>query len=256
MLALVAVCLAVVAVWMRLAARATPQSREIVLANGETVSGLLLPANEPSFVLQTEDRSWIVRSKDIRRVDGEPFPQPTSVAGDVVIAHETFEDVLPDGTIDVHSSIRHRNYGQTPTRELRWGMAPHELVYLDSYRMLDQFGNSMPLEVYEDGPDSGKRVKVTLVRPLFPGEEAWYTARFIETRGTGRDGDQWVYRHVGDYPEHRLVTRSVLLPEGADVVSITPDPLHRETVNGRELVVWRRFFMRGDRVPWEIRYRL
>jgi hypothetical protein len=27
-------------------------------------------------------------------------------------------------------------------------------------------------------------------------------------------------------------------------------------VQGRELVVWRRFFLRGDRIPWEIRYRL
>lgn len=254
--ALVAIGLAVAVVWVRMAARAELHARTVVLANGETVSGLLLPFSEQRFVLQTEDRTWIVGDKDIRQVDGGSLRECIPVTGDVVVAQETFEDVLPNGEIDVRSSIRHRNKGRTPIRELRWGMAPHELKYLDSFRMLDQFGNSMPLQVAGERADGGKRVKVTLVRPLFPGEEAWYTSRFLETQGTIRDGDEWVYRHVGDYPGHRLVTRSVRLPRGADVMSISPEPLHREMVDGRLLVVWRRFFMRGDTVPWEIHYRL
>lgn len=254
--ALVAIGLAVAVIWVHIVVRAGPRSHAVVLANGETISGLLLPMSDSRFVLQTGDGSWIVAGRDIRQVDGEPFPHPDPVTGDLVILYETFEDVLANGDIDVHSSIQHRNESQKPIRELRWGMAPHELVYLDSFRVLDQFGNSMPLEVDEERPDGGKQVKVTLVRPLLPGEDAWYTSRFLDSKGTIRDGEEWIYRHVGDYPENRLVTRSVLLPEGADVTSISPDPLHRETVRGRQLVVWRRFFMRGDRIPWEIRYQL
>ncbi|MEJ2722014.1 MAG: hypothetical protein P8181_12885 [bacterium] len=254
--ALAAIGLAVAVVWVRMAANAGLETRTVVLAKGETVSGLLLSLNEQRLVLQTEDRTWIVGANDIRQVDGKPVRECIPVTGNVVVVQETFEDVLPNGEIDVHSSKRLRNNSRTPIRELKWGIAPHELKYLESIRMLDQFGNSMPVRVVDDLANGGKRVKVTLIRPVFPGEEAWYTSRFLETQGTFRDGDVWVYRNVGDYPEHRLVTRSVRLPEGADVMSISPEPLHREMVDGRLLVVWRRFFMGGDRVPWEIRYRL
>lgn len=254
--ALAAVVLALVTLWIRVTPRAMPESRTVVLSNGETVSGWLLPLNEPRFVLQTEKASWIVDIGDIRTVDGEPVSGSMPAGGDAVVVQETFEDVGPGGDIDVYSSMRHRNNGAEPVRELRWGMAPHEVDYIDSFRVLDRFGHSMPLEVVETRPDGGKRVKVTLARPLFPGEESWYTSYFRQSRTVFRDGDTWVYRNVGDYPGNRIVTRSVLLPAGAEVVSITPDPLHRDTVDGRELVVWRRFFMRGDRVPWEIRYRL
>ncbi|MDH3215085.1 MAG: hypothetical protein OEN01_02185 [Candidatus Krumholzibacteria bacterium] len=248
--------LAAVAIWLRVATHAGPELHRIELRDGEHIEGLLFPLNEPVYVVQTESRSLITNADDIRKIDGNPVSrQGLSVSGDVVIVHETFEEILPTGEIDVRSSMRYRNSGSAIVHELRWGMAAHELKYTDSYRVLDVFGNSMPLQVVGDQDHGGKWVKVDLVRPLLPGEETWYTHWLREPPSPLREGEVWTYRHVGDYPESRLVTRSVLLPGGAEILAVTPKPLHQLQVDDRWLVVWRRFFFRGDTIPWEIRFR-
>lgn len=251
---LLAVALAVGGYWVRRGLHAGPTLHRVELDNGEIVDGLLFPLHENAYVLQTRDRSRIIEATDMRSVDGEPVPT-LPASGDVVIAHETFEEILPTGEVEVRSAIRHRNTGTEPVRRLEWGMAPHELAYLDSFRMLDVFGHSMAVQVVGDRPNGGKRVQVDLVRPLLPGEETWYTSRFRYPLAPDHEGEVWTYRHMGDYPESRLVTRSVLLPEGAEIVAIDPEPLYKTMVDGQWLVVWRRFFLRGDEIPWEIQFR-
>jgi hypothetical protein len=253
---IIAVVLAAVMLWLRFGLRAGPTMYDVELANGMNVEGLMFPLSEEVYVLQTEDRSLIVNARDIRGVDGKPTRSGVPVEpDDLVIVHETFEDILPSGEIDVRSAIRHRNTGSKPVRELRWGMAPHELDRLDTYRVLDIFGNSMPVRVVGEQENGAKWVQVDLRRPLFPGEETWYTTRYLEPNGILRQDGVWTYRHRGDYPDNRLVTRSVLVPEGAEILSIEPEPLYKVQMGGRWLVVWRRYFFRYDVVPWEIRFR-
>lgn len=250
------VVLAAALIWLRVALRAGPTPHQIELDSGVKLDGLMFPLYEEVYVLQTEDRTLIVNAADIRGVDGTPLRSDTPDSpAKLVIAHETFEDILPSGDIDVRSSIRHRNTGTEAIRELRWGMAPHELKRLDTYRVLDVFGNAMPVRVVGDQENGAKWVQVDLRRPLFPGEETWYTTQFRESEGVIRQGDVWTYRHRGDYPDNRLVTRSVLLPRGAEIVSIEPEPLYKVETDGRWLVVWRRYFLRYDIIPWEIRFR-
>lgn len=250
----VVVALTVATLWMRLGLNAGPTIHMVELENGELVEGLLFPLHERLFVIQSEDRSIIVDADQIRGVDGERIPG-VSVSGDVVTVHQVFEEILPTGEIDVRSSMRHHNTGTKPMHELRWGMAKHELEYLKTYEMLDVFGNSMPVQVSGDLPNGGKKVKVDLRRPLFPGEETWYTSHFVYPATPLLQGDVWTYRHMGRYPDSRLVTRSVLLPDGAEILSISPEPLYKIKLEDRWLVVWRRYFFREDAIPWEIRFR-
>jgi hypothetical protein len=251
---LVAVALAAATLWMRYGPHAGPSIHKVELKDGEMVEGLLFPLNDHVYVVQTEDQSVIVDASEIHGVDGEKI-RSVPISGDVVIVHQTFEEILPTGEIDVRSSIRHRNTGSKPMRELRWGMGPHELEYLDSYQQLDVFGNTMPVKVVGELPNGGKQVKVDLLRPLFPGEETWYTSHFVYPATSLLQGDVWTYRHMGRYPDSRLVTRSVLLPEGAQILSIEPEPMYKLKTEGRWLVVWRRYFFRDDVTPWEIRFR-
>jgi hypothetical protein len=250
---LVAVLLAAALIWLRVGLHAGPAIHTVELSSGEVLEGFMFPLYEEAFVLQAKDRCLIARAGDIRSVDGDRFGRQTA-GTDVapVIMQETFEEILPGGEIDVRSAMRYRNTGSKAWREIRWGMAKHELDLLGSYRLMDIYGNTMPVRAVEDRPNGGKLVQVDLRRPLFPGEETWYTLSY--RREVIRD-DVWIYRHVGDYPDNRLVTRSVLLPPGAQIVSIDPEPLYRIQVGRQWLVVWRRYFLRSDRVPWQIRFR-
>jgi len=81
------------------------------------------------------------------------------------------------------------------------------------------------------------------------------TTVFEEREQISRDGDDKVYRNMGDYPDNRLVTRTVVLPPGARIISVNPEPLYRVDTGDRTTVIWRRYFRSAERVPWEIRYR-
>ena len=170
---------------------------------------------------------------------------------------ETFEDVGTNGEIELHSMIRMTNGGPAVLSSLNWGLAPHELGQLEHYRVADEFGNELPVRL-QDHPTvkGGKLASVVLRRPVLPGEEMKLTTIIGAWSKVSRDGDAWVYRMAGDYPDNRLVTRSVLLPAGAEIVGVRPEPLHTVSVDGRQLVIWRRYFLQGETVPWEIRYKL
>jgi hypothetical protein len=95
-----------------------------------------------------------------------------------------------------------------------------------------------------------------LPRPVLPGETLQFTIVYQQKEGVHRDGESWIYRHRGDYPDDRLVTRSVQLPAGAEVLSVNPEPLHQVTSEGGTLIIWRRYFVKGEVMPWEIRYKV
>ena len=245
-------------VWQRAGNSVPADSRGVQLRNGETVNGVLLQLQESSYLLQMDRGCLILSPDEIRQVDGRtPSASGIRVSDRVERSQETFEDVKPGGEIELHSIIRRMNGGSAVLSSLNWGMAAHELGQLEHYRVVDEFGNELPVRV-EDHPTvkGGKLASVVLKRPVLPGEEMKLTTVIGDWGKASRDGDVWVYRIAGDYPDNRLVTRSVLLPAGAEILAVRPEPLHTVPVDGRQLVIWRRYFLQGETIPWEIRYKM
>ncbi|OGR22302.1 MAG: hypothetical protein A3K53_01915 [Deltaproteobacteria bacterium RIFOXYB2_FULL_66_7] len=138
-------------------------------------------------------------------------------------------------------------------RRVDWGIAPHEVGLLADYEVLDAFGRVLPIEVRDEGTQGGKRLFVDLTRPVLPGENAELVVSYAD-RSVLREGQEWIFRHEGDYPDDRLVSRAVLLPRGAVIRQVSPEPSYRNDEPDRPLVIWRRYFPAGDRSPWEIRF--
>lgn len=236
---------------------ASSETHRVELANGIAIEGRIVPLQPGEYLIQSSDESLIVSTGDMRRIDGEPMASHAIPAsGDAVFVQETFEDVGPSGAVEVHSVLVHRNDGQRVVASLSWGLAPHEERFLSSYRLVDAFGNELSIEV-TDRSGGGKRLRAALPRPILPGETMRATSIYLDEESVWPEQDgTWVYRNAGDYPDNRLVTRSVLLPAGAEILSVTPEPLHRLESGGRWLVVWRRYFARGEMLPWEVRWSL
>jgi hypothetical protein len=227
------------------------------LAGGKKVTGVLLRVQPESFLVQTERECLLVSSEELETIDGRDARSgPAPVAPRVPRRQETFERVLPDGRIELHSLFTVRNTGSSVVTETNWGLRPHEYAYLSGYRVVDEFGNVLPMRVVDEPERGGKRVFVTFARPVLPGEECRITHVVDDSGQIRREGSEWVYRVDGDYPDDRLVTRSVLLPPGAKVLSVTPEPLHQIAAGGAPLVIWRRYFLQGETAPWTIRYSL
>lgn len=229
----------------------------VELRSGEKLVGSLLELAPGTVLLQTEGKCLVLTPEQIRAVDGAALPAPpVPVSARVERSQETFEVIGSDGAIELHSRQSRSNPGEGVFTKLDWGLAAWELPLLERTRVVDDLGNELPLRVGPDAASGGKRVEVTLPRPVLPGETMAITTIIGNWSKVTRDGDAWLYRMRGDYPDERLVTRSVLLPAGAQVASIRPEPLHRVRVGNRELVVWRRYFRAAEVMPWEIRYRL
>ncbi len=232
-------------------------TRRVELDDGRRVAGALMRIQAGSYLMQTERDCLVLTGDQIRSIDGKAAGETgVEVPERVVLENVTFERIAPDGALEVHSRIQRTNDGAEALSRVDWGVGAHELGTLADRRVVDEYGNELKLQVRDDHSIRGKRVSVDLPRPVLPGERLLLTDIIRYPDGVRREGDLWVYRHRGDYPEDRLVTRSVLLPAGATVVSIQPEPIHDVTVQGRRLVVWRRYFRAGQALPWEIRYRL
>ncbi len=239
---------------------AGPDLQEVRLSDGREVVGILKPLRPGRFLVQTADHCLLLSANQIaaiggRRVDLSPLPRPGRRQ---VFVSEFSEEIRPDGT----DLVRHRISGYNSTDEalasVSWGIAPHETIYQPGkYRVLDDWGRELPLQL--DLPSDGQRglATVTLLQPVLPGESGGLITIYEDDRPVFRDGDAFVYRNVGDFPDPRLVTRALRLPPGARVLSVTPEPIYRlDDEQDGTRIIWRRYYSPGENLPMEVRYEL
>jgi hypothetical protein len=227
------------------------------LANGTTVKGVVMQLHPERYLVQTGGQCLLLAADQVRKVDGnQPGGPGLPFSGAVPRTQETFENILPTGEIELHSTFTVQNDGAAIMYSVDWGVAAHEIDQLDRTKVIDAYGNTLDLHVKDDPTIKGKRASVVFPRPVLPGEEARLTMVIGNSGRAERIGSAWRYRMDGDYPDNRLVTRSVLLPAGARITSVSPEPLRQISSTDRPLVVWRRYFVKGEIVPWEIHYEL
>ena len=259
-LALVLLALTASQVLLLRARASKPEAHLVRLKDGAELSGLLLELQPARYLLQDAERCLVLKQDEIRSVDGEDLPGVPALeeAGGRkgVLSMEAFDRVHADGSLQTHYTIRNGSPVKRVLTGTSWGLAPHEFEFLGSYRVVDRFGQELPLEVTRESEQGPGRITARFPRPVLPGEPLELIAGYRLEDYVIRDDGELVYRHAGDYPENRLVTRSVLLPMNAEVLKVSPEPLyHLETEQG-PLVVWRHYFAKGERLPWEVRYRL
>lgn len=238
------------------AQRAEPRpERELVLRNGERVRGQFLTLGSERYLLQTQEECVLLLAQDVQSVDGKTLPV---VALDAVVIREleTFEEIDRTGSLLVRTRFRVHAPARGVLTEVDWGLAAHEVAWLADYHVLDGFWRELRYRV-EDAANGGKKVFVELDRPLLAGEDLELSIVFRQPGLVKQEGAEWVYRHRGDYPDPRLVTRTLFLPAGATVVSVTPAATHQQTArDGKTTVIWRRYFAAAEVFPFEVRYRL
>lgn len=219
--------------------------------------GLVVPLSECVVLVQSGDATVEVPVDRIVSVDGD-----AGLAGILgpdrppVLREETFEEVRPNGDVVLHAARERRNGWPGVVGQIEWGVAPHEVPLLEEWKVFDAYGTELPLTVGEPGANGVRRAVVTLVRPVLPGETIRYADRLVYRNRITRDGELYRYVHRGDYPDDRLVTKMILLPAGARIVSATPEPLRRFDKEGAPCLVWRRFFAEGETYPIEVEYTL
>lgn len=233
------------------------EKHTITLAGGETIEGLVLPLSDCAFLVQNGDRSIEIPADGIVKVDGSPDLSPLLRSGEgPLLRDDILEVIREDRSVILHSARSVENRSRTIVDHLSWGIAPHEEPLIPEWQVFDPFGNELVMTVNPPDENGRRQARATLVRPVLPGETIRCSDRIVFHDRISEDENAFLYRHRGDYPEARLVTKMILLPPGAEVIVATPEPLRRFDFEGAPCLVWRRFFAEGEVYPIEVRYRL
>jgi hypothetical protein len=231
-------------------------THEIILENGERLEGYIRPLDEGKFLIQTKDVYLEVTPNQILQVDGSSDLTELFKGNQIpLLTYRTYEELDSDGNLTWYSHFTRKNSSDQIITELNWGKAPHELTLYQDEKVYDEFGNELFIrEVNRD--DGGRQVFVNLTVPILPGAEMSISHRFTDKNYAKQKEGTWIYKHNGDYPENRLVIKMVRLPQGAEIVDISPEPVKKFEHNGYNYVAWRRYYVKEEVVPLTIKYKV
>ncbi len=226
---------------------------EVRLADGRTLTGVLRPIDDASYLLQTDDALFELEGSQIREVDGSrELPRPE---GSRLVRSSCYEVLRADGSVEAWDTTHVENDGRTLLTILKWGAAPHEMEKYRTLKVLDSWGNTLRHR-FEPRPGTDiQNVIVELAVPVLPGESVEISTSMIRPRGAVRDGDVWTCTFPGDFPDDRLYSRLLRLPPGAEVVAVEPEVRVHEH-GGAPFVNWRRYYPKGSTFPLTVKYRL
>ncbi|MBD3337032.1 MAG: hypothetical protein GF355_16075 [Candidatus Eisenbacteria bacterium] len=238
---------------------AVPQDTQVsrvVLKDGRALAGVLRLLEPSLYLLDSEDGIYEISGSEIQAVDGVPGPPDLEPPGERILRYATFEVVSPEGHIDIWSRMEVPNESHAAWTYTQWGVKPRELERYQTMELRDSFGNLLPLEL-EPRPNSDLyTARAQLVVPVAPGEDLVLLRKFRGADAVHRDDNRLTVTFMGDFPEHRIYHRKLQLPHGARIVEISPQPAVQFTYRQRPVIVWRRFYPRGERFPLQVTYEL
>lgn len=229
----------------------------LLKGHDEPIVGYLRQVSESRFFLQSDDDvqsvTYEIGRSAIESVDGRDEIPDAARGEDAVVEYATLETILPNG--DVEYWYQHRATAKrAPLTKVTWGVLPRELPMYESLEVFDQWGNRLHHAIVKESKDLYLAV-VTLEVPVGFNEDVVLNKRILLRGAAVRDGDLWTYARNTDFPEDRIFSRKVRLPEGAEFVSASH---HRTPWSDVEplTVYWRRYCPEGTSDVMRVTYRL
>jgi len=229
----------------------------LLRGHDEPIVGYLRQVGESRFFLQSDDDAqsvtYEVGRSSIVSVDGREEIPDTARGGGRIIEYSTLETILPNGDVEYWYQQR-ATAERTPLTKVTWGVLPRELPMYETLEVFDQWGNRLPHVIVKESEDL-YRAEVSLEVPVGFHEDVVLNKRILLRGAAVREGDLWTYTRNTDFPEDRIFSRKVRLPEGAEFVSASH---HRTPWPDVEplTVYWRRFCPEGTSDVMSVTYRL
>jgi hypothetical protein len=220
---------------------------------GDPVEGWLRKIDDSRWVLQGPDRYYEIDGADIESVDGRKGEPKDS--GKRVLPFTSYDEVLPDGGVLSWNRMEIVHRERRPMTYVQWGAKPHELEWTyNDFHLFDDYGNELEVE-RTPREDGGLSLRAELAVPVCENEKLTLVSRNVVKQWAWEENGVWTLSHNGDFPDDRLWVRKVRLPEGAEVLTVSPDADLFEH-DGAPIVLWRRYYPKGVILPLTVTYRL
>lgn len=141
-------------------------------------------------------------------------------------------DVMPKTSFDL--------YGEMPASGVRW---------------LDDRGRELSFAVSRKGGQ--KCCTIDLIEPVMPGERLAYRSIAESPARAAKEGDVWTCRTDWTYGcAINKYRDTVMLPRGAEIVSVSPDPSRQFVRGGKPVLKFKARKGPGGIFEYTVRYRL
>ncbi len=202
------------------------EERVSVLLNGhdEPIVGWLRQVSDSQYFLQSDSENgsvtYNIPGSEILSVDGKKEIPASAQGSGRLLEFGTYEIIQANGDVEYWSRTTVTNT-QSPRTHVTFGAQDRELATYREMEAFDQYGNR--LEHYITPRDAGiYDVIIELAVPAGFQETIVLNLKTIRHAAANIDDNGlWTYTRNSDFPEDRIFTRKVQLPEGAEFVSAT-----------------------------------
>ena len=166
------------------------------------------------------------------------------------LTHQGYVTLAADGsgtTVTVTSST---NKGVVPIVS-----SPFECGSQSANRWIDDRGRELPVTVSTENGRS--RYTIRFIDPVMPGQPNTYKRVTDDPVLASKEGDLWTCRaDWGFGPQTYKYTETVKLPEGAEIVSVSPEPAKRFVRGNAPVLRIEASLRRDEHFKYIIRYRV
>ena len=166
------------------------------------------------------------------------------------LTHEGYVSLAADGSGSTVTKTSWTNKGVVPVVS-----GPFECGSQSTNRWIDGRGRELPVTVTTR--DGRSRYTVNFIDPVMPGERHTYKRVTDDPALATQEGDLWTCRaDWGFGPQDYGYTETVVLPEGAEIVSVDPEPDRQFVRVGAPVLRFKAILDRGEHFKYTIQYRL
>lgn len=239
--------------------------REVVLKNGEKISGTVIPLYPAKLLVQTDEMCLELSETEIQSLDGKKdFCSLIEFCEKPIRETIEIRQYNENGTTSSWSKQKGVNNSEQVLvklgflhRRLDGKITSEDKKHFESLQYFDSFGNLLPITVEKEMED-GWEFSVEFVLPVAPGEPYEITTKQIGPMSvTEKKNSYWhiqyPIRHTGRGTIYTLIS---IFPKGAEVFDVTPESLRRFDFNGKPVITWKRYMPVDEPMTFEAKYKL
>lgn len=198
-----------------------------------------------------ENSVWLAALILVAVVSG--YSTARLMAWGTTMTDESHVTLSPDGSTSAVNKVSYCHQGLLPltTASLWTGDGPYAIT-----RWLDGQGRELPISVSTSG--GNRRYTVQFAEPIMPGDRVNYTTTTESANVATKDGETWTYRGGQKWggKGQKFFLETVRLPQGAEIVSVEPQPAQQSVQDGLPTVRFQAVVDQDHELAYTIQYRL
>jgi hypothetical protein len=236
---------------------------DVILKNGEKLTGTIIPLYPAKFLVQTDDACFELSETEIQSVSGaEDFHNLIKSYNSAFVKETMVHQYNEDGSMISLHKMEHVNTSDNVLGKVRFlrtssgGITKEFEELFNHQELFDTFGNLLSITI-DERLENGWTYTVELPIPVPPGDTYEIITKDRWPTWATYQGDHWHTRHyLQGISVGGIYVLIFILPKRAETISVTPQPLRQFDFCGKPTITWKRYISPDEPAIFEATYKL